>query len=38
MAYRAAGRYNAKSPNCRIYQALYPEIIRLEGLRLRGGR
>jgi uncharacterized protein len=33
-AYRATGRYNAKSPNCAIYRALYPEVIRLEGLRL----
>jgi len=33
-AYRAAGRYDAKSPNCNIYKALYPEVVRLEGLRL----
>jgi len=33
-AYRATGRYDAKSPNCAIYRALYPEVIRLEGLRL----
>lgn len=33
-AYRAIGRYDAKSPNCAIYHALYPEVIRLEGLRL----
>ena len=32
--YRAAGRYDVKSPNCNIYKALYPEIIKLEGLRL----
>ncbi len=32
--YRATGRYDVKSPNCNIYKALYPEIIRLEGLRL----
>jgi uncharacterized protein len=32
--YRATGRYDAKSPNCRIYRALFPEVIRLEGLRL----
>jgi len=32
--YRTAGRYDAKSPNCNIYRALYPEIIRMEGLRL----
>lgn len=33
-AYRATGRYHVKSPNCNIYRALYPEVIRLEGLRL----
>jgi len=33
-AYRATGRYDAKSPHCAIYRALYPEVIRLEGLRL----
>lgn len=32
--YRATGRYDVKSPNCRIYKTLYPEAIRLEGLRL----
>ncbi len=32
--YRATGRYDVKSPNCAIYQALYPEVVRLEGLRL----
>ncbi len=32
--YRATGRYDAPSPNCRIYQALYPDVLRLEGLRL----
>jgi uncharacterized protein len=34
VTYRATGRYDTKSPNCRIYRALYPEVIRLEGLRL----
>ncbi len=33
-AFRATGRYDVKSPNCRIYQALFPEALRLEGLRL----
>jgi uncharacterized protein len=33
-AHRASGRYDAPSPNCTIYQALYPEVVRLEGLRL----
>lgn len=32
--FRATGRYDIKSPNCAIYQALYPDVIRLEGLRL----
>lgn len=32
--YRATGRYDIKSPNCNIYKVLYPEAIRLEGLRL----
>jgi uncharacterized protein len=32
--YRATGRYNTKSPYCNIYKALYPEVVRLEGLRL----
>jgi uncharacterized protein len=31
---RAAGRSDLKSPNCTIYQALFPEVIRLEGLRV----
>lgn len=32
--YQATGRYDVKSPNCNIYKALYPEAVRLEGLRL----
>lgn len=32
--YRATGRYDIKSPNCNIYKAIYPEALRLEGLRL----
>ncbi|MBX3052373.1 MAG: radical SAM protein, partial [Caldilineaceae bacterium] len=32
--YRATGRYDIKSPNCHIYKAIYPEALRLEGLRL----
>lgn len=32
--YRVTGRYDIKSPNCRIYKALYPEALRLEALRL----
>jgi uncharacterized protein len=34
LTHRATGRYDAQSPNCRIYQALFPEVLRLEGLRL----
>lgn len=32
--HRATGRYDVKSPNCNIYKALYPEALKLEGLRL----
>lgn len=32
--FRATGRYDIKSPNCEIYKALFPEVLRLEGLRL----
>lgn len=32
--YRTTGRYNAASPFCNIYKALFPAVIRLEGLRL----
>jgi uncharacterized protein len=32
--FRATGRYDLRSPNCGIYQALYPEALRLEGLRI----
>ena len=32
--YRATGRYDVQSPNCNIYKALFPEALRLEGLRL----
>jgi len=34
VTYQATGRYDTKSPNCNIYQALFPEVLRLEGLRL----
>lgn len=33
-ASRATGRYDVRSPNCSIYQALFPQVMRLEGLRL----
>jgi uncharacterized protein len=32
--YRVTGRYDVQSPNCNIYQALFPAALRLEGLRL----
>lgn len=32
--YRATGRWDVKSPHCRIYQILFPAALRLEGLRL----
>ena len=34
LTYRVTGRFDVRSPNCRIYQALFPEVLRLEGLRL----
>ena len=33
--FRATGRNDIKSPNCNIYQALFPEVLRLEALRLQ---
>jgi uncharacterized protein len=33
-AYHATGRYDIKSPHCNIYKSIFPEILRLEGLRL----
>jgi uncharacterized protein len=32
--FRITGSFTARSPNCGIYTALYPELLRLEGLRL----
>ena len=32
--HRATGRWDVKSPHCNIYQTLYPQALRLEGLRL----
>ena len=34
LTYRLTGRSDIKSPNCGIYQALFPEVLRLEALRL----
>lgn len=33
-AYRATGSYAAKSAYCNIYKAIFPELLKLEGLRL----
>lgn len=32
--FRATGRFDVRSPNCGIYKAIYPEAVRLEGLRI----
>jgi uncharacterized protein len=32
--FRATGRFDVRSPNCNIYRAIYPEAVRLEGLRV----
>lgn len=34
LTYRATGRFDVKSPYCRVYKAIYPQLLRLEGLRL----
>jgi len=34
LTYQATGRYDVKSPNCNIYQALFPAALHLEALRL----
>lgn len=34
LTYRVTGRNDVKSPYCNIYKALYPDLLRLEGLRL----
>lgn len=34
LTYRVTGRSNVKSPYCNVYKALFPELLRLEGLRL----
>ncbi len=34
VTYRATGRYDVKSPNCNIHKTLFPEVLRLEALRL----
>ncbi|MBI3151648.1 MAG: SPASM domain-containing protein, partial [Chloroflexi bacterium] len=32
--YRSTGRYDVKSPNCNIYKSVFPEALKLEGLRI----
>lgn len=34
LTYQVTGRYDVKSPNCHIYKALFPAVLRLEALRL----
>jgi uncharacterized protein len=34
LTFRATGRSDVKSPNCNIYKALFPDVLRLEALRL----
>lgn len=34
LTYRVSGRSDVRSPNCAIYQALFPDVLRLEALRL----
>ncbi len=34
LTYRVMGRFDVKSPNCHIYKTIFPEVLRLEGLRL----
>jgi uncharacterized protein len=34
LSHWATGRYTGPSPYCRVYRALYPEVVRLESLRL----
>lgn len=34
LTYRVTGRFDVKSPNCHVYQALFPAVLRLEALRL----
>lgn len=32
--HRVTGRYDLRSPNCEIYKAIFPEIVRLEAMRV----
>ena len=34
LTYRSTGRYDVRSPYCNVYKAIYPRLLRLEGLRL----
>lgn len=35
LTFRVTGRYDVQSPNCRIYKAIFPAVLRLEALRLQ---
>ncbi|HZY42290.1 MAG TPA: SPASM domain-containing protein, partial [Anaerolineae bacterium] len=34
LTFKMTGRSDVKSPNCNIYRSIYPDVLRLEGLRL----
>lgn len=34
VTFRHTGRFDVRSPFCKVYQAIYPEVLRLEALRL----
>jgi len=34
ITFRSTGRYDARSPYCDVYRTIFPEVLRLEGLRL----
>lgn len=34
LTYQTTGRFDTRSPNCRIYKALFPAALRLEGMRI----
>ncbi len=35
LTYKVTGRYDVQSPNCAIYKALFPDVLRLEAQRLQ---
>ena len=34
LTFKLTGRSDVKSPNCNVYRSIYPDVLRLEGLRL----